>query len=150
MNFAKAPSVNCVCPIPSPIQLCPCPNGRQRASLGYARNAAAAGPGRRKGQPAAQRVGRKKGVCCQLGRGPPLLSPPTAQVPLSLGSTGGQMAEVELFQRQPQLRSSKLGLCFSSEGANEGREGSSCVPVAPPMTTAKSQGYCLKKCPPKL
>lgn len=62
MRLAKAHSAKCVCiPFPSPIQLCPCPSGRGRASPGYARNAAAAGLGRRKGQPAAQRVGGR--VC---------------------------------------------------------------------------------------
>lgn len=143
VNLVKAPSASRVC-VPSPSAALP--DRRGRASQGYARNAAAAGLGRGKGQPAPSgwvegHVGR------QLGRGPPLFSPTHCPGPPPPGLHRGQVA-LNSFQMQPQLRTSKQGICFSPEEANVGRGGSCSVPASPPTTTAMSQGNCLKKCPP--
>lgn len=67
-----------VCPIPLPHPALPQRRweGEASASPGYARNAAAAGPGRGKGQSAAccPEGGWKGTHAARLGRGPPLLS----------------------------------------------------------------------------
>lgn len=143
VSLAKAPSASCV-GLPSPSAARPQREGR--ASQGYARNAVAAGLGRGKGQPAPR--GWVEGlVCRQPGRGPPLFSPTHCPGPAPPGLHGGRAAQ-NSFQMQPQLRTSKQGLCLSPEEASVGRGGSCSVPAAPPTTTATSQGNCLKKCPP--
>lgn len=113
MRLTKAHSAKCVCvPFPSPIQLCPW-EGEGLSQLCQECSCSRAGQGKRA---ACCPEGGWKGVCCQLRRG---LSPAHCPCSPPPGQHRGQVAQ-KSFQRQPQLRNSKLGICFSPEGQMKG------------------------------